>query len=184
METRKSIRDIGSSDSSADPIIRRTRKAAPIPLADNPIEKSFTANPPRKTNFNIAGVASFFRSIRPAYLIGAAILLIIVLVLIFMPGRQAKDPAEQAKAEAEVVKKQLSKHMILPQNEEIDIRKITSAMEDPFFKDAEVGDYLVIFYKNRIAYIYSVKKDIIVNAGVVFIDPKTATTTSTTSKTQ
>ena len=70
----------------------------------------------------------------------------------------------------------------MPTEEQIDIRKITNKLEDPFFKDAQVGDYLVILYKNRIAFIYSVDKDIIVNAGVVFIDPKTATTTGAVTK--
>ena len=79
--------------------------------------------------------------------------------------------------EALLVKKGLSRHLILPKGEEPDIRKITQNLEDPFFSNATVGDYLIIFYKSRIAYTYSLEKDIITNAGVVFINPQQATTT-------
>jgi len=122
-------------------------------------------------------VLGMIGQIKPFYLITFTVIILALIVLLFIPAT-AKDPATQAKKESEMIKKELSKHMILPKDEEIDIRKITSKVEDPFFKDAEIGDYLIIFYKNRIAYIYSLDKDIIVNAGVVFIDPKTATTTA------
>lgn len=121
--------------------------------------------------------------IKPIYLIAFGIIFIGLIVLFFIPANKAKDPIEQARKESDFVKKHFSKHIVLPENEQIDIRKITNKIEDPFFKNAEIGDYLIIFYKNRIAYIYSVDKNIIINAGVVFIDPKTATTTSAT-KTQ
>lgn len=117
--------------------------------------------------------------IKPIYLIALVVIIIGLITFILLPNKSKKNSVEQSKAEAEMVKKQLSRHIILPQNEQIDIRKITNKMEDPFFKDASIGDYLIILYKNRIAYIYSVDKDIIINAGVVFIDPKTATTTNT-----
>lgn len=99
--------------------------------------------------------------------------------------------ADKARIEAENVKNSLSKHMLLPEGDEPSIHKVTNKVEDPFFSKAEIGDYLVIFYKSRIAYIYSTEKNMIINAGVVFtniadkankdglkLDPKaTATTT-------
>ncbi len=127
----------------------------------------------------IKKIFRLIREIKPFYLITFIIIIVGILVLIFVPSGQ-KDPNAQAKKEAEMVKKELSKHMVLPKDEQIDIRKITNKMDDPFFKDAEIGDYLIIFYKNRIAHIYSIKKDLIINTGVVFIDPKTATTTNKT----
>ncbi len=117
--------------------------------------------------------------IKPIYTISFVIIILLLLALVLIPSPKAQDPVKQASVEAEMVKKELSKHMILPTNQQIDIRKITSKVEDPFFQNAEIGDYLIIFYENRIAYIYSIEKNIIVNAGVVFIDPKTATTTTT-----
>ena len=84
---------------------------------------------------------------------------------------------EQAKKEAFDVKKGLSKHLVLPEGEEPDIRKIKQKLEDPFFANAAIGDYLIIFYKSRIAYIYSPSRDIITNAGVVFVNPQQATST-------
>lgn len=194
MEPRKSIRDITSSNSkiisdivSEKPVIKKTKVAAKV--IDQPIEETiapqeiYTPITPKKTKDTFfIKIRNIVAHTRPVYLIGLLLIIILILVLILIPSPTTKDPAEQAKAEAEVVKKQLSRHIILPNNEQIDIRKITSKLEDPFFQNAEIGDYLIIFYKNRIAYIFSVEKDIIVNAGVVFIDPKTATTTSTTSK--
>lgn len=194
MEPKKSIRDISTSNSkiisdmvSERPVIKKTKAAAKV--IDQPIEEKialqevYTPITPKKPKGSFfIKVRNIVAHTRPVYLIGFLLIIILILVLILIPSPTTKDPAEQAKAEAEVVKKQLSKHIILPNNEQIDIRKITSKLEDPFFQNAEVGDYLIIFYKNRIAYIYSVEKDIIVNAGVVFIDPKTATTTSTSSK--
>ncbi|MES2986134.1 MAG: hypothetical protein V4686_03350 [Patescibacteria group bacterium] len=84
---------------------------------------------------------------------------------------------EQTKKEADAVKKGLGKHLILPEGDEPDIRKINQKLEDPFFANAVIGDYLIIFYKSRIAYIYSPDRDIITNAGVVFVNPQQATTT-------
>ncbi|MBC7767001.1 hypothetical protein H7Y21_03355 [Arenimonas sp.] len=194
MEPRKSIRDITSSNSkiisdivSEQPIVKKTKVTSKI--VDLPVEEKIASEgayipvTPKKPNISIfVKIRNIVSHTRPVYIIGLLLIVILILVLVFIPSPTTKDPAEQAKVEAEVVKKQLSKHIILPSNEQIDIRKITSKLEDPFFQNAEIGDYLIIFYKNRIAYIYSVEKDIIVNAGVVFIDPKTATTTSTSSK--
>ena len=84
---------------------------------------------------------------------------------------------EEARLEALEVKTGLSKHLVLPEGDEPDIRKIKQTLEDPFFVNAEIGDYLIIFYKSRIAYIYSPGKDIITNAGVVFVNPQQATST-------
>lgn len=87
------------------------------------------------------------------------------------------DPIEAAKQEATTVKKALSKHLVLPENDEPDIRKINQKLDDPFFANAAIGDYLIIFYKSRIAYTYSLERNIITNAGVVFINPQQATST-------
>jgi len=84
---------------------------------------------------------------------------------------------DAAKKEAIEVKKMLSRHLVLPEGEEPDIRKINQKLEDPFFANAEIGDYLIIFYKSRIAYTYSPERDLITNAGVVFVNPQQATTT-------
>jgi len=211
MPIRKSIRDIQTSNIISDMvseepinkikvtkvnnIVEKIPEETSIPSEkiDKPVKEQFetTLDKPLKSNnsdeSNASKFKKFFRilsQIKTVYLIAFGIILLGVAVLIFIPSNTQKNPLEQSKKEAEVVKKQFSKHIILPENEQIDIRKITNKMEDPFFKDAEVGDYLIIFYKNRIAFIYSVDKDIIVNAGVVFIDPKTATTTGSTTKKQ
>lgn len=200
MATRKSIRDIQSSNIISDMVaeepvaikIKKVKEITETPVVEDDfrMEEEIPEETPVLTTIGkkkpslLRRARSILSQIKPLYLILFLIIILGVVALVFIPAPGAKDPVQQAKIEAELVKKQMSKHIILPENEQIDIRKITTKMEDPFFKGAEVGDYLVILYKNRIAYIYSVKKDIIVNAGVVFIDPKTATTTSTTTKKQ
>jgi hypothetical protein len=103
-------------------------------------------------------------------LIGILALIGVIMFLVFRspsPMNQA-DTIEAAQKEAAQVKVSLSRHLIFPDGDEPDIRKITEKVADPFFTKAEIGDYLIIFYKSRIAYIYSINKDIVVNAGVVF----------------
>lgn len=111
-------------------------------------------------------------------------ILIVLLILIvggvaFYMFRGQTDETDIAKKEAIEVKKMLSRHLVLPEGEEPDIRKINQKLEDPFFANANIGDYLIIFYKSRIAYTYSPDQDKITNAGVVFINPNQATSTAT-----
>lgn len=209
METKKSIQDIKTNNQSniSDivptteqvPIKKRVRKTVSKVKVEEytPEEPMYVEsvyrepsvmdiqsqepikNKIRSNTLTYKKFMSLMSQIKPIYLIILGIIILGLIVFLLLPNTSSKSTAEQSKAEAEMVKRQLSKHIILPQNEQIDIRKITNKMEDPFFKDASVGDYLIILYKNRIAYIFSVDKDIIINAGVVFIDPKTATTTST-----
>jgi len=147
-------------------IVEKTPEETSIPLEkiDKPVKEQCETTPDKPLKSNNSGKSndSKFRKfirilsqIKTVYLIAFGIILLGVAVLIFIPSDTQKNPLEQSKKEAEGVKKQFSKHIILPENEQIDIRKITNKMEDPFFKDAEVGDYLIIFYKNRIAYMFS-----------------------------
>lgn len=87
-----------------------------------------------------------------------------------------------AQQEAGKVKTDLGKHFVFPDGDEPDIRKINEKVEDPFFTRAEIGDYLIIFYKSRIAFIYSPSKDIIVNAGVVFANLNASSTKANTAR--
>lgn len=110
--------------------------------------------------------------VRKLILAAGLVLILVAVYVIASRTKVAIDPAEAAKQEAAEVKTSLSKHLTLPEGEEPDIRRINQKIEDPFFARAEIGDYLIIFYKSRIAYIYSPSKDKISNAGVVFINPQ------------
>jgi hypothetical protein len=187
MPVRKSIRDIQNSNTVSDAMPVYPVKETSFKKIDQIKSDDIIYNKVSSTSLKQYDYKKVIRSlskIKTIYLVVLSIIILGVVMLLFISANSQKDPLEQTKKEAESVKKQFSKHIILPENEQIDIRKITNKMEDPFFKDAEVGDYLIIFYKNRIAYIYSIDKDIIVNAGVVFIDPKTATTTNSSTKKQ
>jgi hypothetical protein len=198
MESKKSIRNVSSSKSNiiSDMIEEKPKLKKEIKKekAFSDISSTIDTYTPREIDLesgsvsvggkkggNVKKLFQLFSNIKPIYTVSLFLIIILLAALLLIPGPAAKDPVEQAKIEAEMVKKELSKHMVLPEDEQIDIRKITSKLEDPFFQNAEIGDYLIIMYKNRIAYIYSVNKNLIINAGVVFIDPKTATTTNSTS---
>ncbi len=203
MPIRKTIKDIQISDTISDVVPPKTIKINKVkskkiekiieplktvteeaqedlflPLESTEPPQTLSTSSNKKSGY--ISILKSFSQIKTIYIVAFGIIFLGLILLIFIPSRVQKDPNEQYRKEAEIVKKQFATHIILPENEQIDIRKITDKMEDPFFKDAEVGDYLIIFYKNRIAYIYSLDKDKIVNAGVVFIDPKTATTTNST----
>jgi hypothetical protein len=111
-------------------------------------------------------------------------MLVAIIFLFFVPSSSQKNnqSSTDAAKESQMVKNDLSKHMIIPDGEQIDIRKITSKPSEPFFSNAEIGDYLVIFYKERIAYIYSVKRNLIINAGVVLTSTSTNQTADQTPK--
>lgn len=190
MEPKKSIRDISSSKSNIiSDIVSEKPTLKKDKVISNPVENIISSED-KNTEFipekNKKGgkIKNFLRlilAIKPIYSLSVLLIIILILALVLIPSPKSKDPVEQANIEAAMVKKELAKHMVLPENQQIDIRKITSKVEDPFFQNAEIGDYLVIFYENRIAYIYSINKNLIINAGVVFIDPKTATTTDKTN---
>ena len=161
MEPRKSIRDISSSNSSPkiisdivseQPVSKKNKKMGE--MKNEPVQYSvpnvdmnqheaigdiYTATPTQKPQRSIfKKIRNMIAHTRPVYIIGFLLILILILVLVLIPSPVSRDPIEQAKLEAEVVKKQLSKHIVLPENEQIDIRKITSKMEDPFFQNAEI----------------------------------------------
>ncbi len=166
METRKTIRNVSTSNLNSDEQYPKEKELG--------IENEYK---PKKEKILLNKIFKLLSQRKNIYIVSLVLIIIISTILYMIPAPEKKDPVEQAKLEASMIKKELSKHIILPKDDQIDIRKITEKIEDPFFEAAEIGDYLIILYKNRIAYIYSIDKDIIVNAGVVFIDPKTATTT-------
>ncbi len=110
----------------------------------------------------------FFKPTKKFVIIIITALCLAGITVWMMPHKSTPQTADEAQEEANMVKESLAKHMIFPDGDEPAIRKVTNKVEDPFFSKAEIGDYLVIFYKSRVAYIYSTEKNIIVNAGVVF----------------
>jgi hypothetical protein len=166
METKKSIQDIRPNNQSnqniisdiiptpeVSPIKKRVRKTAvkakteeytpeePMYVeskykeSEEPVENKIKSNTLSYKRF-----MSLMSQIKPMYLIILGVIILGLIVFLLLPNKSSKNTVEQSKAEAEMVKKQLSRHIILPQNEQVDIRKITNKMEDPFFKDASVGD--------------------------------------------
>lgn len=74
----------------------------------------------------------------------------------------------------------LQKHILLPADETPTVMSITEPekliAKDPFFKNAEAGDTLIIFKNAGKALIYSSKRDIIVNVGPVQVAPEAENT--------
>lgn len=124
---------------------------------------------------------SFYERYKRLLLSILGILVVIGGIFIYTTYIQ-KTEVDIAKKEAMEVKKMLSRHLVLPEGDEPDIRKINQKLDDPFFVNANIGDYLIIFYKSRIAYTYSPEQDRITNAGVVFMNPNQATSTAPVEK--
>lgn len=81
---------------------------------------------------------------------------------------------ELQKTEVESLKKSLSKHMLLPSDEEPSIATITNIevlkKDQPFFEKAQNGDKVVVYSNEKKAIIYSPQKDVVVNVGALVVD--------------
>jgi hypothetical protein len=75
-------------------------------------------------------------------------------------------------AAIETVLTRLGRHYLLPTNEEPAVATVTdkTKLTTPFLKSAENGDKVIIYEKNKIAFIYRPSRDRIVAVGPVMID--------------
>lgn len=84
-------------------------------------------------------------------------------------NRELRDPEAQAKR----IVAEMSAHIILPENEVPAIGPIDkSQATEPFFKNAQDGDLLVIYRSTQQVFIYSPSRKILVNAGVLMATPE------------
>ena len=76
-------------------------------------------------------------------------------------------------AEKKEILDKMKQHILLPDEEAV-IAIIFNSTEmkqqDPFFAQAEDGDKVVFFVQARKVYIYSSEKDLIINAGPIYVD--------------
>ena len=88
---------------------------------------------------------------------------------LYRENRELRDPEAQAKR----IVAGMSRHIILPEGEVPGIFPIDKAQaEEPFFKNAEDGDLLVVYRSTQQAFIYSPSRKILVNAGVLMVNPE------------
>lgn len=84
-------------------------------------------------------------------------------------NRALRDPQVQAQR----VVAEMSKHIILPENELPVIGPIDKAQaKEPFFENAQDGDLFVVYRSTQQAFIYSPARKILVNAGVLAVNPE------------
>lgn len=122
------------------------------------------------------------------------ILLILVIVLAgglgyvsyryYQMNKQFKtvaDPKAQTEANKQLVAETITKvkkHMMLPIGEEPTIATITDAAalikEQEFYKGAQNGDQVLLYMKAKKAIIYSPSRDLIVNAGPIYVNDNAA----------
>lgn len=72
------------------------------------------------------------------------------------------DPSKKAEKELADVKIMISKHLLLPEDEEPTLATVSDPeklTEQPFFKNAEKGDKVLLYARSKKAILYSVKKD-------------------------
>ncbi len=81
---------------------------------------------------------------------------------------------EMAKKEVQDILKKIGAHIVIPTDEEPTIATVTDAdalkKEQPFYRDAQNGDKVIIFMQAKKAIIYNEGKDILVNVGPIFVN--------------
>ena len=111
------------------------------------------------------------------------ILIVIVVGLSFGYAKALRDvnnlrdpEARQELDRAEVLQvvEQVRRHMLLPEEELPQVATVIDAEalrgEQPFYKDVQNGDKVLIYLERRQAVVYSPERDIIVNVGSVVLD--------------
>lgn len=88
---------------------------------------------------------------------------------LYQENRDLRDPEAQARR----IVAQMNKLIILPETEVPGVFPIDkSQATEPFFKNAESGDLLVVYRSTQQAFIYSPSRKILVNAGVLVVNPE------------
>ncbi len=84
-------------------------------------------------------------------------------------NKELRDPEAQARR----IVAAMRDHILLPEDEVPGVFPIdkTQATE-PFFKNAQNGDLLVVYRSTQQAFIYSPSRKILVNAGVLVVNPE------------
>lgn len=81
---------------------------------------------------------------------------------------------ELAKKEIKDLVLKVSRHLVLPKDEEPTVANILDAAvlakDQPFYKDAHNGDRVLIYVKAQKAIVYDEIRDILVNVGPVYIE--------------
>jgi PAS domain-containing protein len=87
---------------------------------------------------------------------------------LYRENRELRDPEAQARRVVEA----MSAHIILPEGEVPGIFPIDkSKATEPFFRNAQNGDILVVYRSTQQAFVYSPSRKILVNAGVLVVNP-------------
>lgn len=91
----------------------------------------------------------------------------------------AEGQQELVKKETAGLVEKVGRHIVLPVGEEPTVATVMDAVglakDQPFYKDAQNGDKVLIYVQAQKAIIYSETKDILVNVGPVYIDQKQKT---------
>ncbi|HEY4507990.1 MAG TPA: hypothetical protein VJJ47_03895 [Candidatus Paceibacterota bacterium] len=88
---------------------------------------------------------------------------------LYQQNLDLKDPARQI---ARVVAG-VSNHIIVPEGETPGVFAIDKEKNtEPFFQNAETGDWLVVYRSTNQALIWSPRRNILVNAGVLVVNPE------------
>lgn len=109
--------------------------------------------------------------LRPKYLKFLVPVLLIIVIGVTLILTHTSRPASSDSLQA--VENKVSKHMLLPTNEQPALLKVVdkNELESPFLKDkAQNGDEILVYKNNRIAIIYRPSIDRIVGVGTVSID--------------
>ena len=100
----------------------------------------------------------------------AAIVIAIVLVILLVWG--VISIIKHQGSRDEMIVKRAARHFLLPVAEKPSVVEIKNSdqlrSEQPFYQGAKDGDFLLIYTDAKKAIIYSLQRDIIINAGPIF----------------
>lgn len=101
----------------------------------------------------------------------AWIVIIVLAVLVYQLYQDNQNLRNPERQIARIVE-DISEHIILPADEVPGVFPINKETNtEPFFKNAETGDLLVVYRSTNQALIWSPNRNILVNAGVLVVDP-------------
>lgn len=130
---------------------------------------------------------SMFRGINIGLLLIAIIITAFVTYSLTTNTNQfSVDQGEQlSEEEINEVITALQDNILLPEGEEPFVAKIIDASlikdSQPFYKDAQDGDYLVIYSESARAILYSKDRDLVINTGPVELQDQPATSEQNTA---
>jgi len=103
--------------------------------------------------------------------IGVIVVLLLIIGVLFWKYQTAvNNPTLRAQTETARVLQEVSKIYLLPTDEQPTVARVedkTKVQDQPFFVNAKNGDYLMVYSKHKLAFLYREQDNKLINVGPV-----------------